>query len=48
MIGRWLPRAHADGSDLQARAQLMVGAHVAGQALTVSGLGLVHGIGHAP
>ncbi|MFJ3761887.1 iron-containing alcohol dehydrogenase family protein [Streptomyces sp. NPDC090080] len=47
MIGRWLPRAHADGSDLEARAQLMLGAHLAGQALTVSGLGLVHGIGHA-
>ncbi|MEV4452255.1 iron-containing alcohol dehydrogenase [Streptomyces mirabilis] len=25
----------------------MVGAHLAGQALTISGLGLVHGIGHA-
>lgn len=47
MIGRWLPRAHADGSDLEARAQLMLGAHLAGQALTISGLGLVHGIGHA-
>ncbi|MFF4894907.1 iron-containing alcohol dehydrogenase family protein [Streptomyces sp. NPDC001068] len=47
MVGRWLPRAHADGSDLEARAQLMLGAHLAGQALTVSGLGLVHGIGHA-
>lgn len=47
MVGRWLPAAHRDGSDLEARAQLMLGAHLAGQALTISGLGLVHGIGHA-
>ncbi|MFC8662825.1 iron-containing alcohol dehydrogenase family protein [Streptomyces sp. NPDC057199] len=47
MIGRWLPAAHRDGSDLEARSQLMLGAHLAGQALTISGLGLVHGIGHA-
>ncbi|MEU8970652.1 iron-containing alcohol dehydrogenase [Streptomyces monashensis] len=47
MIGHALPRAHRDGSDLQARAELMTGAHLAGQALTLSGLGLVHGIGHA-
>ncbi|MCQ4079251.1 iron-containing alcohol dehydrogenase [Streptomyces sp. RB6PN25] len=47
MVGRWLPTAYRDGSDLEARAQLMLGAHLAGQALTLSGLGLVHGIGHA-
>ncbi|MEU5613417.1 iron-containing alcohol dehydrogenase family protein [Streptomyces sparsogenes] len=47
MVGRWLPAAYQDGSDLEARAQLMLGAHLAGQALTISGLGLVHGIGHA-
>ncbi|MER5520642.1 iron-containing alcohol dehydrogenase [Streptomyces sp. NPDC002763] len=47
MVGRWLPAAHRDGTDLEARAQLMLGAHLAGQALTISGLGLVHGIGHA-
>ncbi|MFH8697093.1 iron-containing alcohol dehydrogenase family protein [Streptomyces chartreusis] len=47
MVGRWLPVAHRDGSDLEARAQLMLGAHLAGEALTISGLGLVHGIGHA-
>ncbi|MFJ9381064.1 iron-containing alcohol dehydrogenase family protein [Streptomyces sp. NPDC101455] len=47
MVGRWLPVAHRDGSDLEARSQLMLGAHLAGQALTLSGLGLVHGIGHA-
>ncbi|WP_020672884.1 iron-containing alcohol dehydrogenase family protein [Amycolatopsis nigrescens] len=47
MVSRWLPTAYADGGDLEARAQLMLGAHLAGQALTLSGLGLVHGIGHA-
>ncbi|MEW2157809.1 iron-containing alcohol dehydrogenase [Streptomyces sp. NPDC007189] len=47
MVGRALPAAHRDGSDLDARAELMMGAHLAGQALTLSGLGLVHGIGHA-
>lgn len=47
LVGRWLPAAYRDGSDLEARSQLMFGAHLAGQALTLSGLGLVHGIGHA-
>jgi alcohol dehydrogenase class IV len=47
MVSRWLPVAYADGADLEARAQLMLGAHLAGQALTISGLGLVHGIAHA-
>ncbi|MFI6355034.1 iron-containing alcohol dehydrogenase family protein [Streptomyces sp. NPDC050743] len=47
MISRALPAARRDGSDLDARAELMMGAHLAGQALTLSGLGLVNGIGHA-
>ncbi|MEU7786813.1 iron-containing alcohol dehydrogenase [Amycolatopsis sp. NPDC049159] len=47
LVGRWLPVAFRDGGDLQARAQVMLGAHLAGHALTLSGLGLVHGIGHA-
>lgn len=47
VVSRWLPAAHRDGGDLEARAQLMIGAHLAGRALTLSGLGLVHGIGHA-
>ena len=36
-----------DGSDIEARSQMLVGAHLAGRALTLSGLGLVHGIGHS-
>jgi alcohol dehydrogenase len=47
MVSWALPVAFQDGSDLDARAELMMGAHLAGQALTLSGLGLVHGIGHA-
>ncbi|MEV6639313.1 iron-containing alcohol dehydrogenase [Amycolatopsis sp. NPDC051371] len=47
LVGRWLPVAYRDGGDLEARSGLMLGAHLAGHALTLSGLGLVHGIGHA-
>ncbi len=47
MVSRWLPVAVEDGSDLEARAQLLLGSHLAGRALTLSGLGLVHGIGHS-
>ncbi|RRO14224.1 iron-containing alcohol dehydrogenase [Saccharopolyspora rhizosphaerae] len=47
MLGRSLPAAHRDGTDLDARAEVLFGAHLAGHALTLSGLGLVHGIGHA-
>lgn len=47
MVSGALPTAYRDGSDLDARAAVMMGAHLAGQALTLSGLGLVHGIGHA-
>ena len=43
----WLPVAVADGTDPRARAEMLVAAHLAGQALTRSGLGLVHGLGHA-
>lgn len=42
-----LVRAVAEGSDVEARCQMMTGAHLAGRALTLSGLGLVHGIGHS-
>ncbi|MFI5607902.1 iron-containing alcohol dehydrogenase family protein [Amycolatopsis sp. NPDC051903] len=47
LVGEWLPVAFRDGTNLEARAQLMLGAHLAGHALTRSGLGLVHGLGHA-
>jgi alcohol dehydrogenase class IV len=47
LVHRWLPLAVRDGADLEARAQLLLGAHLAGLALSISGLGLVHGIAHA-
>ncbi|MEY9966844.1 alcohol dehydrogenase class IV [Streptacidiphilus sp. MAP12-16] len=47
LVYRWLPAAVTDGTDLEARAQLLLGAHLAGLALSISGLGLVHGIAHA-
>ncbi|MGW5127366.1 iron-containing alcohol dehydrogenase family protein [Streptomyces sp. NPDC004069] len=47
LVHRWLPAAVTDGADLEARSQLLLGAHLAGLALSLSGLGLVHGIAHA-
>jgi len=47
LVHHWLPRAVEDGADLEARAQLLLGSHLAGLALSISGLGLVHGIAHA-
>ena len=47
LTGQWLPRAVADGTDLEARAQMHIAAHLAGRAFS-SGplLGLVHATGH--
>ncbi|WP_214317589.1 iron-containing alcohol dehydrogenase family protein [Nonomuraea sediminis] len=47
LVYRWLPVAVKDGTDLEARGQLLLGAHLAGLALSISGLGLVHGLAHA-
>ena len=46
-VTRHLPAAVRDGRDIQARSAMLIGAHVAGRALTTSGLGLAHGIAHA-
>ncbi len=47
LIGRWLPRAYDEPSDLEARAQVQWASHLAGLAFS-SGplLGLVHAMGH--
>ncbi len=42
-----LPAAVQDGRNMQARSDMLLGSHLAGLALSQSGLGLVHGIGHA-
>jgi alcohol dehydrogenase len=47
MIAEFLPAAVADGSDLQARGQLLLAAHMAGVAMAPTGLGACHAIGHA-
>jgi alcohol dehydrogenase len=47
MVARWLPAAVADGSDLEARRQMLLAAHMAGLAFATTGLGLCHAIGHA-
>nr|MBA3234777.1 iron-containing alcohol dehydrogenase [Chloroflexota bacterium] len=47
-VGEWLPRAVADGSDLEARSQMLMASHLSGigQA-SGTGVGLVHALGHA-
>ncbi len=47
MIADNLPRACADGTDLAARSQLLLAAHMAGIAVANTGLGLGHAIGHS-
>ncbi len=45
-VAACLPRAVADGSDLEARSQLLLASHIAGVGFSHTGLGLVHGIAH--
>ncbi|MDF2969418.1 MAG: methanol dehydrogenase [Nocardioidaceae bacterium] len=47
LVSASLAAAVADGSDLEARASLLMGAHLSGLALSISGLGVVHGLAHA-
>jgi len=47
MVAAHLPRAHADGGDREARAQMLLAAHMAGIGMATTGLGLCHAIGHA-
>jgi len=47
MIAASLPRACADGTDLAARSQMLLAAHMAGVAMANTGLGLCQAIGHS-
>jgi alcohol dehydrogenase len=47
MVGEFLPRAVADGTDREARGQLLLAALMAGLAMATTGLGACHAIGHA-
>src|ERR1700677_45091 len=42
-----LPRAYADGNDLEAQARMLLAAHMAGVAMANTGLGIAHAIGHS-
>ena len=46
-VRTFLPRAVADGTDVEARGELLFAAHLAGHAQQTTGLGLAHGIAHA-
>ena len=47
-VREWLPRAVADGGDLEARSQLLLASHLAGIGQqSGTGVGLVHALGHA-
>jgi alcohol dehydrogenase len=47
MIAAYLPRACADGMDLEARSQMLLAAHMAGIGMATTGLGLCHAVGHS-
>jgi alcohol dehydrogenase len=47
-VHEWLPRAIVDGSDLEARSQMLMASHLAGVGqASGTGVGLVHALGHA-
>jgi alcohol dehydrogenase len=47
-IGTWLRRAVADGTDLEARSQMLVASHLAGVGqASGTGVGTVHALGHS-
>jgi alcohol dehydrogenase class IV len=47
MVAAYLPRAVADGTDREARSQMLLAAHLAGAAMASTGLGVCHAIGHS-
>jgi alcohol dehydrogenase len=47
-VGEWLRLAVADGTDLEARSQMLLGSHLAGVGqASGTGVGLVHALGHS-
>ena len=46
-VAKNLRRVVADGTDIEARSEMLLGSAMAAQAFNVSGLGSVHGTGHA-
>lgn len=47
MVAANLPRAYADGTDREARGQMVLAAHMAGIGMGSTGLGICHAIGHS-
>ena len=47
MVSRHVEIAVHQGSEIEARAQMLLASHIAGVGFSHTGLGLVHGIGHA-
>jgi alcohol dehydrogenase len=47
MISANLPRAYADGQDLESRSQMQLAAHMVAIGMGTTGLGICHAIGHA-
>jgi alcohol dehydrogenase len=47
MVAANLPRAFDDGTDLAARSQMLLAAHLSGVAMANTGLGVCHAIGHS-
>jgi alcohol dehydrogenase len=46
MVAEFLPRAVTDGTDIEARSQMLLASHIAGVGFSHTGLGLVHAIAH--
>ncbi|PKL23007.1 MAG: NAD-dependent alcohol dehydrogenase [Spirochaetae bacterium HGW-Spirochaetae-3] len=46
LIGAALPKAYADGGDLEARSAMAIAGATAGAAFSQTGLGMVHGFAH--
>jgi alcohol dehydrogenase len=46
-VNQFLEMAVSDGSNLEARSQMLLASHVVGVGFSHTGLGLVHGIGHS-
>jgi alcohol dehydrogenase len=47
MVSENLETAVSNGTDIEARSQMLLASHIAGVGFSHTGLGLVHGIGHA-
>jgi alcohol dehydrogenase class IV len=45
-ISKWLLRCHQHGGDLEARTQMMLGAHLGGACLATAAMGIHHGTCH--